>query len=86
MSNGDYRGHEQEMLHLIMDEIRYIRQKLDAHIETEDESVERVRKDIVEIKEELAQYKTKIGMISSAVAIVVSGIATWIASNLGIGK
>jgi len=80
----DYRGAEQEMLNLIMDEIRYIRQKLDAHIDDEDKSVERVRKDISQIREELAQYKTKIGIISSGVALFVGGIISWIVSHMGI--
>jgi len=84
MSNMDYRGAEQEMLNLIMDEIRYIRQKLDAHIDDEDKSVERVRKDISQIREELAQYKTKIGIISSGVALFVGGIISWIVSHMGI--
>lgn len=84
MSNMDYRGAEQEMLNLIMDEIRYIRQKLDAHIADEDKSVERVRKDISQIREELAQYKTKIGIISSGVALFVGGIISWIVSHMGI--
>lgn len=83
MSNN-YRGHEEEMLHLIMDEIRYIRQKLDTHIETEDESVERVRREIVEIKEELAKYKTKIGMISGSIAVIVGGAISWLVSNVGL--
>jgi len=83
MSNN-YRGHEEEMLHLIMDEIRYIRQKLDTHIETEDESVERVRREIVEIKEELAKYKTKIGIISGGIAVIVGGAISWLVSNMGL--
>lgn len=83
MSNN-YRGYEEEMLHLIMDEIRYIRQKLDSHIEMEDESVERVRREIVEIKEELAKYKTKIGMISGSIAVIVGGAISWLVSNVGL--
>lgn len=83
MSNQELRGHEEEMLHLIMDEIRYIRQKLDGHIEDENRSVDRVRKDISEIREELAQYKTKIGVISSSVAVVVGGVISWFVAHTG---
>ena len=87
-NNTRYRGSERserdDMLQLIMDEIRYIRQKLDAHIETEDESVERVRRDIVEIKEQLATYKTKVGVISGGIALGVGAAISWVMAHLGL--
>lgn len=84
MSNFDSRGHETEMLNLMMEEIRYIRQKLDEHIADEDKSVDRVRREIGEIKEELAQYKTKIGIISGSFSLVVAAFVSWIAAHLGV--
>ena len=82
MSNFENRGHEKEMLNLIMEEIRYIRHKLDEHIQDEDQSVDRVRKEIGEIKEQLAQYRTKIGMISGGIALAVGGIISWFINSL----
>jgi len=69
---------ENDMLKEIWEEIRYIRRKLDDHIDDEGDSLVSIRGDLTKIKEEITAHKTKIGMISGGLSMFVAALITWI--------
>lgn len=79
MANGNsgFRGNA-EMLDFIASELRYIREKLDHHIEDETQTLRDVRHDISRLKEDVAAHKTKVGIISSGLAVIVAAGFTWL--------
>jgi len=78
VANFDPKGTDQEMLDFIATELRYIRDKLDHHIEDEEKTLHRVRDDISRLKEELAAHKTKVGVMSSGLAVAITAGLTWL--------
>jgi hypothetical protein len=76
------RGTNQEMLDYIAAEIRYIRDKLDHHIEDETDNQRKVRDEITKLKEELAEHKTKVGIMSSGLAVAITAGLTWFMNML----
>jgi len=69
---------DQEMLDFIAQEVRYIREKLDHHIDDETDYQRKVRDEISKLKEELAAHKTKVGLMSSGLAVAVTAGITWL--------
>ena len=70
------------MLDYIAAELRYIRDKLDHHIEDETASIHKVRDEITRLKEELAEHKTKVGIMSSGLAVAITAGLTWFMNML----
>ena len=66
------------MIQQIMEEIRYIRTRLDSHINDEETDFKELRKDIARIREETSAHKTRLGSITSGIAAVVAGVISWI--------
>ena len=77
---------EMDLVREIWEEIRYIRQKLDDHIDDEGHTLNSVRKDIAEIRENISTHKTKLGMISAGLSMIVAGLITWIFHFLDISR
>lgn len=72
-----------EMLKQIWDEIRYVRKRLDDHVNDEDRSVDSLRKDMIEIKEEVTGHRVKIGMVLTVFGLILTGIISWVVNNGG---
>ena len=74
------------MFQEIMNEIRHIRDRLDHHIDEENEQLRDLGKDLGKVKEELRGYKARLstiaGVISMAVALFTSvfseRLAAWL--------
>ena len=81
----DEKGHtvsDADMLKQIWDEIRYVRQRLDDHIEDEDKAVTSMRRDMTTIREEMSGHRVKIALMLSGVGIAVTGLFTWMVSHI----
>ena len=67
-----------EVLNLIAEELRYIRKRLDDHIDDEDKSYKVVERDISSIKQEMSSHRTKVkGMLTGATILILSFV-TWL--------
>jgi len=83
MSNSDNMSRkigmsERDMLQHIMEELRQIRGRLDAHIDAQNDHFRGVQKDQSKMREELATHKVKIGTWTAFIAIAVTGVVNWI--------
>ena len=66
------------MLDQIMHEVRYIRARLDAHVDDEDKDLNDIRREVSKIREEMAAHRTKMGFITSAIAAGIAVVISWI--------
>lgn len=66
------------MLDHIMAELRYIRKRLDDHIDDEDHTHEAIRTDVSSLKEEFGSHRTKMKGIVTGATIVVMAFVTWL--------
>lgn len=82
MDEHNRRG-SMEMLDFIATELRYIREKLDHHIEDETQTLQDVRSDISRLKEEVASHRTKVGIMSSGIAVVIAAGLTFVFQLFG---
>ena len=73
---------EAEMFDQIMHEVRYIRARLDAHVDEEDKDLSDIRKEVFKIREEMAAHRTKIGTITSAIAAGIAVVVSWISYQI----
>jgi hypothetical protein len=72
-----------EMFRMIMEEVRHIRKRLDAHIDDESKTLRCVQKEMGGIREDMASNRVKISGITAGIALIVSGVVAWIFSHLG---
>ena len=77
MDTPEYKGRD-EMLQQIWSELRYVRQKLDDHVQANEASVTRLKEDMSAIKSELSGHKVKLGLMFSGIGIIMSGIVAWL--------
>ena len=70
------------MFDQIMHEVRYIRARLDAHIDDEDKDLANIRQEVFKIREEIAAHRTKIGTITSAIAAGIAVVVSWISYQI----
>ena len=73
---------EEAMLQQIWNEIRYIRGKLDEHVDSNDSDFARVKEDVAAVKSELSGHKVKLGIMFSAVGIAMSGLVAWVVNHV----
>lgn len=73
---------QNEMFGLILHELRYLRKRLDDHVDDEDNSVVAMRKDIEGIKEELSTHRVKIGLALTVITAAFTGAMTWISTHI----
>lgn len=71
-----------EMLEGLKEEIRYIRQRLDKHIDDQHTDFERIYEEISRVREETRAHKTKFSILASFIAVVVAGFVTWVTEHL----
>jgi uncharacterized membrane protein YidH (DUF202 family) len=65
-----------KMLDHILEELRYIRKRLDDHVD--DESI-----NLAKFREDLSSQKTIVAWIATGVTIIVAGIVNWIMGHMG---
>ena len=73
---------EDAMLQQIWEEIRYIRQKMDIHIESNDADFAEVKEDMASVKNELSGHKVKLGIMFSAIGLAMTGLITWVVNHV----
>ena len=73
---------EEAMLQQIWNEIRYIRGKLDEHVDSNDSDFARVKEDVAAVKAELSGHKVKLGIMFSAIGLAMSGIIAWFVNHV----
>ena len=76
------RMSDDEMLKQIWDEIRYVRRRLDDHVNTEDKSIEAVQKDLAKMREDMADSRVKLRMVLGGFGIGITGIISWMVSHI----
>ena len=83
---SDHKGSEKvsdaEMLRLVLEEVRYVRQRLDTHIEDEDDSVKSMRQDISTIREEMSGHRVKIGLMLAGVGVAITSLFGWMVKHI----
>jgi len=77
------REEEGAMLKQIWEEIRYVRRKLDTHVDQNDTDFKEIKDDVSKVKSELTGHKIKLGLMFSAIGLALAGIVSWIANNVG---
>ena len=70
------------MFDQIMHEVRYIRTRLDSHVDAEDRDLGEIRRDVAKIREEMATHKTKLGMITGSIAAGIAVVVSWISYQI----
>ena len=73
---------EAHMLQQIWDEIRYVRKRLDDHVNDEDQSVRSLREDMTKVREDIRGHKTKLGLMLGAVGVAITGLVSWMANHI----
>ena len=71
------------MLQQIWNELRYVRQKLDTHVDQNDKDFEKVKEDVASVKNELSGHKVKLGLMFSGIGLVMAGLVSWVANHVG---
>ena len=66
------------MFEQIMHEVRYIRARLDTHVDDEDKDLANIRQEVSKIREEMAAHRTKMGFITSSIAAGIAVVVSWI--------
>jgi len=73
---------EEVMLQQIWNELRYVRGKLDEHVESNDEDFAKLKEDVGAVKAELSGHKVKLGIMFSAIGIAMSGLVAWFVNHV----
>ena len=79
------KAEEDIMLRQIWEEIRYVRKKLDAHVESNEEDFTSMKNDFTDIKSELSGHKVKLGVMFSGIGVVMTGMVAWVVKHTGGG-
>ena len=73
---------EEVMLQQIWNELRYVRGKLDEHVDSNDADFGKLKEDVAAVKSELSGHKVKLGIMFSAVGIAMSGLVAWVVNHV----
>ena len=73
---------EDTMLQQIWQELRYVRGKLDEHMETNDADFAKVKEDVAAVKNELSGHKVKLGIMFSGIGLIMSGLVAWFVNHV----
>ena len=71
-----------EMLKQIWDEVRYVRKRLDDHVDPNDEEIALIKKDIGSLRTDLAGQRVKIGLMFSGIGIAITAMGGWLAKHI----
>ena len=74
------------MLQQIWNELRYVRTKLDTHVEQNDKDFKEVKEDVSSVKNELSGHKVKLGIMFSGIGLAVAGLLSWVVNHVGNGN
>ena len=72
---------EDRMLQQIWEEVRYVRNKLDTHVDQNAEDFKDVKEDVASVKTELSGHKLKLGLMFSGIGLILSGFVAWIVNH-----
>ena len=71
------------MFNLVMEELRHIRKRLDAHIDDETHLIQTIERDLSKIRVELVGHKVKLTGIMTGIAVVISALIGWLFNQFG---
>ena len=71
-----------EMFKIIMEDMRHIRERLDANEKDHQEDMTDIRDAMAEIKILHAGDRVKLGGVTAGISLFVAGIVTWIVAHL----
>jgi hypothetical protein len=74
------------MLKIVLEEVRYVRQRLDDHVDDEDNSVEAIREELTKMREEIAERRPTNRFIDGSVIVMIATIVSWFLSNIVVNK
>ena len=69
---------EEAMFHEIMEELRHVRRRLDAHIDADGNTLKALERDVAKIREDMSAHKTKLSIIAGTIAFAVTTAVSWI--------
>lgn len=73
---------EEAMLQQIWNELRYVRGKLDEHVDSNDADFSKLKEDVAAVKSELSGHKVKLGIMFSGIGLAMSGIVAWFVNHV----
>ena len=76
------REEEGVMLKQIWEEIRYVRRKLDSHVEQNDTAFKEIKKDVTDVKTEISGHRLKLGLMFSAIGLALAGLVSWLVNHV----
>ena len=76
------KAEEEVMLQQIWNELRYVRGKLDEHVDSNDADFAKVKEDVAAVKSELSGHKVKLGIMFSGIGLAMSGIVAWVVNHV----
>lgn len=74
------------MLQQIWNELRYIRNKLDTHVDQNDKDFKEMKEDVSSVKNELGGHKVKLGVMFSGIGLAMAALASWVINQVGNGN
>ena len=83
MGNTHIMTKEEEgvMLQQIWNELRYVRNKLDTHVDQNNKDFKEVKDDVASVKTELSGHKLKLGLMFSGIGLVMAGLISWFVNH-----
>ncbi len=73
---------DESLKQIIIDDLKYLRTRLDNHIDDETDKLNQIRRDVTCVKLQLEGHKGKIATFTASIAVIISAIATYITSLL----
>ena len=84
---------EMDILKVLLDEIRAVREdvhkvrnRLDAHVDDEKANISIVKGDIAKLHEEIIVNKVSLSMMAGGIALVFTALLNWFMGMVGTGK
>jgi Flp pilus assembly pilin Flp len=66
----------------VRDELRYIRKRLDDHIDEEGSTLTSIESKISRIREEMGAHRVQVAGLAGFVALIIAGLVTWVVDHL----
>ena len=76
------KAEEDAMLQQIWSELRYVRGKLDEHVDSNDADFGKLKEDVAAVKSELSGHKVKLGIMFSGIGLAMSGLVAWVVNHV----
>ena len=77
-TRSDQWPSEQQVLDHIREELRYIRKRLDDHIDDEDATLKGIVKELSRVREDQGADRVKVAGIAGFISLLIAGTVTWI--------